>query len=381
MAAAVDLPYLLLDTDRHGNPRAYFRKRGSPRIRLRAAIGSPEFLAEYAAARERHEAGRDTDAVAQTASNRPLPGTFRAMAVGYLGSQDFLGLNTSTQRARRGIIESMWVEPRKPGAVELMGECPIGLLTVHAIEMLRDRKADKPAAARERLKALSAIFKWALRTPQWKALGVNANPAREVERIRYVTDGFHSWTDEEVAAFEDRWRLGTTAHLALQLLLLTGQRRSDVVRFGKQHIKQLERQREDGETVRETFLSFTQTKNAKRHPTRLELPVLPELQRVLAASPCGDLTFLVTSFGRPFSAAGFGNAMREWCNQAGLPHCTAHGLRKAGARRAAELGATEYQMCAIFGWKNPAEASTYIKAARQKRMAQSAMHMLAGRNA
>lgn len=72
------------------------------------------------------------------------------------------------------------------------------------------------------------------------------------------------------------------------MLLYTGQRRSDVIRFGKQH-------------VRGKFLSFTQHKNRNKKPVTLELPIISELQKIIDASPTGDLTFLVTDFGRPFS--------------------------------------------------------------------------------
>ena len=36
-----------------------------------------------------------------------------------------------------------------------------------------------------------------------------------------------------------------------------------------------------------------------------------------------------------FTAPGFGNKFRDWCNEAGLPHRSAHGCRKAGAKIAA----------------------------------------------
>ena len=113
----------------------------------------------------------------------------------------------------------------------------------------------------------------------------------------------------------------------LALLMFTGHRRSDVIRFGKQHAK--------GER-----LAFTQHKGRKRKPKKLTLPLLPPLRSIIDASPCGELTFLINDLGRPFTAAGFGNKFRDWCNQAGLPHCSAHGVRKAGATIAAENGAT-----------------------------------------
>ena len=98
---------------------------------------------------------------------------------------------------------------------------------------------------------------------------------------------------------------------------------------------------------------------------------------IIAASPCGDLTFLENDLGRAFSAAGFGNKFREWCDEAGLPHCSAHGLRKAGATIAAENGATEHQLMAIFGWTTPAMAAVYTRAANRKRLAGEMMGLLA----
>lgn len=131
-------------------------------------------------------------------------------------------------------------------------------------------------------------------------------PARDVSYFRSQTDGFHSWSHEEVEQFEEKYPIGTKARLALALLLYTSQRRSDVVLFGKQH-------------VRNGWLRFTQQKNRKRKAVSLEIPIHPKLQQVIDASPCGDLTFLVSDRVHPFTVNGFGNKMREWCDKAGLP--------------------------------------------------------------
>jgi hypothetical protein len=79
---------------------------------------------------------------------------------------------------------------------------------------------------------------------------------------------------------------------------------------------------------------------------------------------------------RPSSAKGFGAKFRTWCDDADLPHCTAHGLRKAGAVAAAHNGATPHQLMAIFGWRTLEEAERYTKAAEQKRIAIGAMSLL-----
>jgi len=126
------------------------------------------------------------------------------------------------------------------------------------------------------------------------------NPAREVSYFKSSLTGFHTWSVDDVRQYEAKHPIGAKARLALALLMFTGQRRSDVTRFGRQH-------------VRNGRLTFTQHKGRNHHPTQLTLPILPVLQRVIDASPCGDLTFLVNDFKRPFTDAGFGNKMRQWC--------------------------------------------------------------------
>lgn len=63
--------------------------------------------------------------------------------------------------------------------------------------------------------------------------------------------------------------------------------------------------------------------------------ILPELRAIVdATSVVGTTTWLVTQFGRPFTAEGFGNKMAEWCKKAGLAGNNSHGIRKAAATRA-----------------------------------------------
>jgi integrase len=122
------------------------------------------------------------------------------------------------------------------------------------------------------------------------------------------------------------------------------------------------------------WLKFTQAKNAKHKPISLEIPILAELQRIIdATTPLGKDTYLVTAFGRPFSVKGFGNRFRKWCDEAGLPHCSAHGLRKAGSARLAELGASDREIMAITGHQTAKEVDRYTKGARQRKLAASAM--------
>jgi integrase len=97
---------------------------------------------------------------------------------------------------------------------------------------------------------------------------------------------------------------------------------------------------------------------------------------IVAATPHGAVTFLQTERGRSFSAKSFGNWFRERCNEAGLPHCSAHGLRKAGAVRAAEGGATVNQLMAVFDWLTPDMAIRYTEKASRRRLAGQTMSLL-----
>ena len=106
----------------------------------------------------------------------------------------------------------------------------------------------------------------------------------------------------------------------------------------------------------------------------------PSLRQAIDAMPVSNhMTYLLTSFGKPFTAAGFGNWFRKACNDAKLPNrCTSHGLRKAAATYFAEQGATDHQLMAWFGWTTISQAQVYTKAANRKRMAEAAARLITG---
>ena len=157
--------------------------------------------------------------------------------------------------------------------------------------------------------------------------------------------------------------IGSRARLALALLLYTAQRRSDVVRMGRQH-------------VRDGVVHVRQLKTG----AALAIPLHPALVAVIEATPNEHLTFLTTSFGKPFTTPGFGNWFREQGNAAGLPRCCAsHGLRKAACRRLAEAGCSANVIAAVSGHRTLSEVSRYTKAADQERMARDAMSTLINR--
>jgi integrase len=118
-----------------------------------------------------------------------------------------------------------------------------------------------------------------------------------------------------------------------------------------------------GVRCKDGWLTFS----AEKTGITVSIPVLPELQAEIDGASRGNMTFLLTAYGKPFTPAGFGMRFREWCNQAGLRHCSAHGLRKAGATLAAERGASEAQLNAIFGWaENSNESRRYYQSSSPK---------------
>jgi len=288
---------------------------------------------------------------------RPGYGTLRWLAGQYLASRHHRELAQSTRNWQRRHLENLCEEALGPDDPRLLGDLPADM-PPSAVRKLRDRKADASGlqSGNHRLKAMKALYRWALEQEL-----VEHDPAREVRKIASKSEGFRAWTPDEVTRFIEHWPMGTTAHLALSLLLYTGARRSDVVRLGRQHVK-------------ESWLTFRPVKNGGK--VIVEVPVLPELAEAIEAAPTGDLTFLVTAHGKPFSANAFGERFRKWCEAAGLEGCTAHGLRKAGACLAAENGATEKQLMAIFGWETMQQAELYTRAASRKRLASEAPMLL-----
>ncbi len=342
------LKYVVEDTDRHGNVRIYYRRFGR-KVRLRGPVGSPEFLEDYKnAAGGLTKPQKNTPAVGHTPS-----GSLRWLCVQYYKSAMFKELDPRTQKVRRAILERFCQNKSD-------GNKPFALLLPRHVRIRRDEMSDRPEAANGMVKALRQLYRFALLYDLH-----DDNPAQKVEYLKGNPDGFHSWTLEEIARFEDVHPVGTQARLALALAMYTGQRRSDLVLFGRQH-------------VRDGWLVFTQQKGRNRNPVRMEIPIIPELQRIIDQTPTGDLAFLVTAFNRPFTSNGFGNRFRKWCDEAGLKECSVHGLRKAAAARLAELGCTEQEIMAITGHRTSKEVTRYTRAASQKTRAESALRRLSG---
>jgi integrase len=283
----------------------YFRRRGSPRVRLPGLPGSVEFMVAYQDALE-------TAPVAVGKSLRSRPGSVSAALADYYQSQAFRSLTGGTSVNRRFYLERFREQCGERTLVSLPKEFIVALLDTMPSH-----------GARNFLTAFRHFIRWA----QSRKL-VSGDPTWGVQLKMPKSDGFHTWSEDEIAAFEAHHAVGSKARLALALGLYTGQRRGDVIHIGRQHI-------------RNGALSLRQAKTG----AALVIPVHPELDRILAATPAGHLTFLTTRTGKSYLPRDFTQQFRSWCDQAGLPgHCVFHGLRKAAARRLAEAGCTAHEI-------------------------------------
>jgi integrase len=175
--------------------------------------------------------------------------------------------------------------------------------------------------------------------------------------------GHREWGEGEITSFEEVHAIGTRARLAFALLLNTGQRRSDVIRMGRQH--------ERGDR-----LHVVQQKTGRE----LWIPILPELREIIDATTSDHLAYIVTQNGEPFTAAGFGNWFREMCDEARLSGFSAHGLRKSACRRLANAGCTAREIMSISGHQTLKEVERYTRGFDQELSAVAAIRKItAGR--
>jgi integrase len=322
--------YVQAWVDRDGRAHHYFRRAGYPRTRLPGLPWSPQFMMAYQTAL--------ASAPEPIGASRSKPGSVSAAIAGYYGSQSFRALRNGTQTVRRGHLERFRAQH---------GDKPIGLLPKKFLVAMFDDML--PSVARNCLKALRHLMQYCVKQGLMRE-----DPTFGIKLPALKSDGHHTWS--EIAQFEVRHPIGTKARLAFALLLYTVQRRGDVVRMGRQH-------------VRGDALHVKQQKTGKQ----LVIPIRPELQTILDAMPGGHLTFLVSSRGKPYSGNDFSEQFRRWCDEAGLHHCSAHGLRKAACRLKAEAGYTAHEIAAWSGHATLNEVARYTSAVDQERIARAAM--------
>lgn len=353
--ANIDLPYVEKNRSRHGTMRYYLRIDGARICRLPDDIQSEQFSMEYWRARKTAQPVLERADTPKLLSFIVKPNTFRWLCMEYMRSNAFTTLDKTTQDRRRNIMEAMWLEPLSEKDGRLFADMPVTKMDVGNLEVLRDRKKEVPFAADERLKVLRQIF-----DTKKDGKPIVPNIARMVDPFRAYSDGHHTITPDEIGQFIDHHGQKSKAVLALSLLMFTGFRVSDLAVIGPQH-------------RRGDILKLRLFKNRNRTPVDIEIAIHPILEAVMALHPVTGLTYVRTEFDKAFTVKGLGNRVSAWFSQAGLPHCTAHSVRKGLATDQAHNEATDNMLEAMFGWKDGKTSKIYTRNADRARLARQAV--------
>jgi hypothetical protein len=136
-------PHLQRQVTQHGRAVWYVRINKGPRIRIRAAFGTPAFDAEYQAA----------------LAGKPRPGkvgagvgTLAWLIERYRETSAWTDLSLATRRNRENHFKRV---------IESAGHHSIRAITQQHITAGRDSRAETPAQARNFLDAMRGLFKWA----------------------------------------------------------------------------------------------------------------------------------------------------------------------------------------------------------------------------
>lgn len=333
-------PYASEFRDRHGRMRVRFRKAGLAPLYPKSPPGTDEFMAEYLAWKHGKPSpiGKDRSAI----------GTFDDLISQYYRSIPWRNIpKDSTRAVYRGELERFRAK---------YGKRHVATMTAKNITKLMEKMADTPSAANNLLKRLRQLFDYAIVLDMRKD-----NPAKAVKSVRSNSKGFHEWTEAEIAQFKKRHPVGSKARLALEIFLCTAQRRSDAAVMTEHPEKP----------------GYVRVRQLKTDAL-LTIPMHRDLKAARDACPSGKPTFIVSSKGTPYTKESLGNWFKDRCVEAGLPHCAAHGLRKAASRRMAELGMSNQRIKSITGHSTDSEVSRYTRNADQARMAEEAMRHMEG---
>ncbi len=330
------MPHLHRERNRHGVHVWYVRKKRGPRFRLRSEYGSEAFSAEYEAAVQGKVAPR----------GQAVGGTLQWLWDAYRKADAWTSLSPATRKQRENIMLHV---------LKAAGAEPFGSIQNEDITDGLDRRVDTPSAARNFLDTMRGLFQWAKARRH-----VRMDPTADVKAPkRRKNAGFAAWTQEDVTKYQTRWPLGTRQRVWLDVLLYTGLRRGDAALVGPSHVK-------DG------VVTIATEKSGES--VIVSLPILDVLQHTLDIGPIGA-TWILNARGKPFVKEAFGNAFSDAASAAGVEK-SAHGVRKIAATIAAENGATEAELDAIFGWTGGRMASHYTRQANRARLAAQAANKL-----
>lgn len=353
MPLKIDFPGLISERMRSGAILWRVRVAGNAarRIRLTVTPDHPEFAEHYHAAR----AGIQLQATSAPIT-RTIPQSLAWLTYSF---------ETHMQaRVKAGQMDAGTLRQRAQFFTRLRADYGAKEMAIPTDKILeiRDNMAETPGAADNMVKAIRAMYTWAIERRL-----MDHNPAKGVARINQGT-GAVPWSSADLRKFRDHHPRGTMAHLALTLFMFTACRRGDVIKLGPRD----ERRQPNGETR-------LLWQPGKKGSSPVHIPILPPLARAIAAQTVAHpAAYLLTDYGRPFASGdAFGNKFRDWTTAAGIINRSPHGIRKAAGNLLAEEGATQYQIMAVHGHTSPDASEVYTRGASRARLADDAMKLLA----
>jgi len=354
MLVEFKMKYVQAWTDKYGRSRYRIRRKGFPRVEL--PVNSDPASSEFQVAYHTALRGEKAEHALAMVAARGGSGTVKNAIEQFLISTTFRDFSQSTQDLRRPILNML---------SRTIGNLPLAQIDRKYIERWLETAPTK-GAKRTRLLAIKPFTQWAAAVVHL----IETDPTEGIKAKAKETEGHPTWTDEQIAQFRAHHPIGSKARLALELILAVTARRGDGISLGQQHLK-------DG------WLVFTQEKNRRRKPRKVETPIPAQLLAAIEACPRPpeSLTFLTNEWGQPFTPRGFNDWFSAQIAAAGLPNtCVPHGLRKAGCRIMAESDCTAHEIMSVSGHSSLREAERYTRAFDRKRLAARAQAKVAAAN-
>ncbi len=309
----------------------YYRRNGRRHGRLRGDKGSRQWLADY----------HRIDATFSGQVFCDIPNSFKDVVKRYMASPDYVDLRDSSKRLYKTYLNQL---------VEVFGGTDIAAIRRVHVRAYRDKISHKRGAANTSVLVMKVVMVWAMDADM-----IIANPALGIKSLKIGS--YKAWPESLIERFianapEDLGR-------AVAFALYTAQRKGDVLKARWSDI-------EDG------GINFIQQKTG-RH---IWVPIHPDLQEILNATPRRGVMILTTKTGRPWTISNFKNAFGRACKRLDVGGYVFHGLRKSAASRLAEAGCTTEQIKAVTGHESDHMAAYYARGAEQKKLAKAALKKL-----
>ena len=358
MDVRVDFPGLLIERMASGALRYRVRVEGNKAKRIRLPVGPdhPDFGNLYWAARGGEIAKLQDPPKPVT---RSLEWLVRQYLTHLTALAEAGGASPSTLRQRKSLLTRLcdMTDDDEDRYAGLDMDLPPAFFVT-----ARNKWLAKSAEADNLTKAARAMYAWACDTGL-----AEINPTIGVANIHRSKGGAKPWTASDLKAFRSQHPPGTTPYLWLTLTMFTACRIGDAIWLGR------------GSEVEVAGLQWLRFQPRKKGSALVEIPIMPPLLRATRDAKVQGAAYLLTKHGRPFTSdKSLGNQVRIWCDDAGLPDRSAHGVRKAMAELLAESGCTQHQIMAVMAHTQAKTSEVYTKGAQRRILAADAAKALAG---